>query len=319
MILNDMIDGIKKANDMIIVTHISPDGDGLGCVTAMYKAMIKINKNVNVFIDDKLPDIYRFLPYIEKITKPFDKKADLLFIIDCADENRMGNAKELLKTIPISINIDHHISNTLYATMNYVDTNAASSAEIIYQIIKMLGIDIDSDIAKCLYTGIVTDTGSFMYSSTTSFTHEVAGDLINNGVSVSEISDKIFHNIKFNKLKLIGKILNKIELYENNKIAYMEIKNEDFIETGTDLTDVENIINYGRDIDSVEVAVLLVENNDEVKGSLRSKNYINVNKIAKEFNGGGHVRASGFTINGKLSNIKEQILKAIKNELNEGY
>lgn len=312
-----MLDSIREAKKIIVVTHVSPDGDGIGCVTALYKALNKLNKDVSIFIDDDVPEIYKFMPYTEKITRPFDESADLLIAVDCADTERMGNAKNLLRKVSKSINIDHHISNTLYATMNYVDTNAASSSEIVYQLIKILGIDLDKEIAECLYVGVVTDTGHFMYGSTTSFTHEVAGDLINNGASVDKISNTIFHKIKYSKLKLIGRVINNMELYFNGKIAYMEISNEDFTKTNTKAEDVENIINYGRDIDSVEVAVMLVEKEDFVKGSLRSKNYVDVNKLAREFGGGGHVRASGFLKKGTIKEIKEKILELIKIELNE--
>jgi len=317
MILNDILDSINEAKEIVAVTHLSPDGDGIGCITALYKAMKKLDKDISIFIDDVVPDIYKFMPYTDKITRPINKKADLLIAVDCADAERMGSGKELLKIVPKSINIDHHVSNTLYANMNYVDTNAASSAEIVYQLIKILGIDLDQEIAESLYVGVVTDTGNFMYSSTTSFTHEVAGDLINNGVSVSKISDIIFHNIKYNKLKLISKAIDKMELYFNEKVAYMELKKEDFIETGTNISDVENIINFGRDIDSVEVAVMLVEKDGLVKGSLRSKSYVDVNKVAKEFNGGGHARASGFLKNSSINEVKNKVLELIKNELNE--
>ncbi|KAA5807730.1 DHH family phosphoesterase [Thermoanaerobacterium thermosaccharolyticum] len=317
MILNDILDSINEAKEIIAVTHVSPDGDGIGCITALYKAMKKLDKDISIFIDDVVPDIYKFMPYTDKITKPINKRADLLIAVDCAEAERMGSAKELLRVVPKSINIDHHVSNTLYANMNYVDTNAASSAEIVYQLIKILGIDLDQEIAESLYVGIVTDTGNFMYSSTTSFTHEVAGDLINNGVSVSKISDIIFHNIKYSKLKLISRAIDKMELYFNKKVAYMELKKEDFIETGTEISDVENIINFGRDIDGVEVAVMLIEKDGLIKGSLRSKNYVDVNKIAQKFNGGGHVRASGFSKNSSINEVKNEVLELIKNELNE--
>lgn len=317
MILNDMLDSIREAEKIAIVTHVSPDGDGIGCITALYKAMNKLRKDVSIFIDDDIPEIYRFVPYTDKITKPFDISVDLLIAVDCADSDRMGKAKELLRKVPKSINIDHHISNTLYATMNYVDTNAASSSEIVYQLIKILGIDLDQEIAECLYVGVVTDTGHFMYGSTTSFTHEVAGDLINNGASVDKISNIIFHNIKYEKLKLIGRVIDNMELYFGGKVAYMEILKDDFLKTNTKLEDVENIINYGRDIDSVEIAIMLVEKDDFVKGSLRSKKYVDVNKLAKEFGGGGHVRASGFLVKGSINDVKEKILDLIKSEVDE--
>lgn len=318
MIFTDITDKILNSNSIILITHIAPDGDGLGCVTGMYKVLKKLKKKVDIFVDDDIPEAYNFLPNIDKITKPYHKEVDLILLIDCADENRIGNSKELLKSKSVTINIDHHISNTLYAKMNYVDTNAASSAEIIYQLIKLLGAELDEDISTCLYTSIVTDTGGFMYESTTSITHEIAGDLINNGAKVKEVSDKVFHNVKYSKVKLIARVLNNLTLYKDGKIAYMEILKEDFESTNTDNTDVENIINFGRDINGVEVAVLLVEKDEETKVSFRSKEKIDVNKIANYFGGGGHIRASGCTVKRPIFEVKEQVLDVILKSLNEG-
>lgn len=318
MIFTDIIDKILESSSIILITHVAPDGDALGCVTGMYKVLKNLKKDVDIFIDDDIPETYNFLPNIKKISKPYYKEADLILIIDCADENRIGKSKELLNSNTVTINIDHHVSNTLYAKMNYVDTNAASSAEIIYQLIKLLGAELDEDISTCLYTSIVTDTGGFMYESTTSITHEIAGDLINNGAKIKEVSERVFHNMKYSKAKLIGRVLSNLVLYNNGKIAYMEILKEDFKITETNIADIENIINYGRDINGVEVAVLLVEKDDEIKVSFRSKNKIDVNKIARFFGGGGHLRASGCTIKKSLSEVKKQVLDVILKELNEG-
>ncbi|MDI6604865.1 MAG: bifunctional oligoribonuclease/PAP phosphatase NrnA [Thermoanaerobacteraceae bacterium] len=318
MILNEIIENILSSSNIILVTHISPDGDAIGCTTAMYKALKLLKKDVKIFIDDDIPDVYKFLPNSDKIERPYDKNADIIIVIDCADKDRIGNAQEFLKKDIISVNIDHHISNTLYADINYVDTNAASSAEIVYQIIKLLGINFDSDISTCLYTAIVTDTGGFMYNSTTAFTHEVAADLINNGAPVSDISDKIFHNITYNKIKLIGRALNSLELYENGKITCLEITKKDLDETNSKISDIENIVNYGRDINGVEVAILLVEKDDEIKVSLRSKEKVDVNKIAQIFGGGGHIRASGCSLKNTIKEAKIQILNKIKDIINEG-
>ncbi|AIS52479.1 bifunctional oligoribonuclease and PAP phosphatase NrnA [Thermoanaerobacter kivui] len=314
MILIDAINHIKEAQKIILTTHIAPDGDALGTVTGMYKVFKKMGKEVDAFVDDEIPDMYSFVPNIDKISKPFFKEADVVLIFDCADEERLGRAKELLKSKAATINIDHHISNTLYAKMNYVDTNAAATAEIAYQIVKLLGVDFDEEISTSFYTAILTDTGGFMYESTTSITHQIAGDLINNGAKFKEVGDKVFNSIKFNKAKLLGRALDSLTLYGEGKIAYMEILKRDFEETNTDLTQIENIINYGRNVEGVEVAVLLIEKEDEVKISLRSKEKVDVNKIANIFGGGGHIRASGCSIKGNIDEAKEKILQAIFKE-----
>ncbi|MGB9678624.1 MAG: DHH family phosphoesterase [Thermoanaerobacteraceae bacterium] len=317
MIFTDIIDEISKAKSIILITHISPDGDALGSITGMYNALKSLDKDVTMFVDDNVPDIYNYLPGIDNISRPYYKEVDLILIMDCADIERMGKAKDLLKSNALSINIDHHISNKLYAKMNYVDTNAAATAEIIYQLIKFLRVRLDEDISTSLYTAIVTDTGGFMYESTTAKTHEIAGDLINNGARFKEVSDTIFHSLKYSKAKLIGKVLDKLTLYNDGKIAYMEVLKKDFYETGTDNSDIENIINFGRDIIGVEVAILLVERDNEFKISLRSKDNIDVNKIAGLFGGGGHIRAAGCSLFLTYEQAKQEILNAVIKELGE--
>lgn len=315
MILIEVVNEIKKAESVILLTHVAPDGDAIGSVTGMYKVLKKMGKDVSAFIDDQLPEMYSFVPNVDKISRPFDKKADLVLIFDCADEERLGSSKEFLDKGPITVNIDHHISNTLYAKLNYVDTNAAATAEIAYQLVKFLGVDFDEEIATSFYTAILTDTGGFTYESTTSMTHHIAGDLINNGARFREVAEKVFNSLKFNKAKLLGKALNSLTLYKDGLVSYMEILKKDFEETGTDLSHLENIVNYGRNIEGVEVAVLLVEKEGEVKVSLRSKERVDVNKIASTFGGGGHVRASGCTIEGTIEEAKEKILKEVFKEL----
>jgi len=315
LILIDAINHIKDAKSVIVVSHIAPDGDAIGTVTGMYKVLKKMGKEVDVFIDDEIPEMYYFVPNVEKISRPFYKEADVVLIFDCADEERLGSTKELLKTSAVTINIDHHISNTLYAKLNYVDTNAAATAEIAYQIVKLLGVEFDEEIATSFYTAILTDSGGFMYESTTSITHQIAGDLINNGAKFKEIGDKVFNTLKFNKAKLLGRALNSLTLYKDGRVAYMEILKKDFQETNTNLSHIENIITYARNIEGVEVAVLLVEKEGEIKISLRSKEKIDVNKIANIFDGGGHVRAAGCSIKGNIGEAKEKILQAIFKEL----
>jgi phosphoesterase RecJ-like protein len=315
LILLDIINEIKKADTIVLLSHLAPDGDALGTLTGMYKALKKLGKEVYAFIDDQLPDLYSFLPNIDKISFPFDVEADLALIFDCAEKGRLGAAEKFLQSCPVTANIDHHISNTLYAKLNYVDTNAAATAEIAYQIVKLLGLDFDKEMATSFYTAILTDTGGFTYESTTSMTHHIAGDLINNGADFTLVAEKVFNSLKFNKAKLLGRALNSLTLYKDGLVSYMEILKRDFEETGTDLSHLENIITYGRNIEGVEVAVLLVEKDGEVKISLRSKNRVDVNKIASFFGGGGHVRASGCTIKGSIEEARGKILGKIFEEL----
>ncbi len=204
----------------------------------------------------------------------------------------------------------------MYGDLNFVDTNAPAVAEVVYQLLKILGINSDKDIAACLYTSLVTDTGSFRYPGTTSVTHMIAGDLINTGLDFSSIHRKIFENKKFERLKLYGKVLEEMYL-EDEKLCVMKVTEKMIKELNIeDAKDTSDIISQGMQIGSVEVAVLFKEVEDGVKISLRSKEYVDVRKIAENFGGGGHTRASGAFIKGEALNIVEKkLIETIKKEL----
>lgn len=315
MINSSIINLIKESSNIAILSHVAPDGDSIGSSLALFNALIKQGKNVKFILDDDVPSIYSFLKGSDEVEKPVeDYTFDLVIALDSGDIGRLGKSTKYLNGGKI-INIDHHVSNSAFGSYNIIDSNAAATAEIVYDIIKMLNVDIDKDISECLYTAIVTDTGQFQYSNTTSITHHMAGDLINCGVKPSKIYRLIYQNNTKEKMKLIGEAINNLEFYLDDKISCITITKDQFKRIGAKSEDCEGIINFARDIGSVEVAVFLREDDDgKIKASFRSKNYIDVNRIAEKFGGGGHKRASGATILGKINIIKKQVItETIKN------
>lgn len=312
MINPKIIKLIKESANIIILSHIAPDGDSIGSSLALLKALKKWNKNVKFVLDDEVPETYKFLAGADKVEKPCNNDDyDVVIVLDSGDIGRLGKSAKYLNKKRI-INIDHHISNTSFGTYNLIDSNAAATSELVYNIIKMLGIDIDKEIAECLYIGIVTDTGQFQYSNTTSVTHNIAGDLINYGVNSSKLYRKIYQNNTKEKMKLIGEAIESLEFYLNDKISCITIKKEQFNEIGANDEDADGIINFARDINTVEVALFFRENSDgKVKVGFRSKDYIDVNIAAEQFGGGGHKRASGATIVGDIDIVKEQVIKKV--------
>lgn len=324
MIYPAIIKTIKASKNILITTHINPDGDAIGALLGLYIALSRAGYQVWPVIDDEFPKLYKFLTGWENVRKPSDpevlaekEKIDLIIALDCGDVERLGESASYMAGKAI-INIDHHISNTAFGTLNMVDSNAAAAGEIIYQIIKILGLPLDKDISEALYTAIVTDTGQFRYSNTTSVTHQIAGDLINNGVETPYMYEQIYQNISKARMILSGKALNSLKLSCDDKVASMAVTLSDMDSSGADGSDTEGIINFGRDIDSVEIAVLFKEHEEEkIKVSFRSKNIVDVAELAQEFGGGGHPRAAGCTIYKTIDEAKEIVLNRIEKALNK--
>jgi phosphoesterase RecJ-like protein len=258
-----------------------------------------------------------FLPFSNMLNgecvKPKDG-TDCVIILDCGNKERISAELDNFKGTVI--NIDHHMSNDLYGDFNYVDVNAAATAEIVYELINILKVPIDSDIARCLYTSLVTDTGSFRHSNATTTTHIIASELLKFNISHSDIHSNIFDNKPYEKLKLTGYVLSNTELMFDGKLAVMEISKEILKKLNMVLDDSSDIISQGLQIRGVEGSVLFREVDGGVKVSLRSKKYLNVNKVASVFGGGGHVRASGITMKDiSLEEAKKLVLNQIKEEI----
>lgn len=319
MIMNNILKKIKESNKIAITFHVSPDGDSLGSSLALLQGLKKIGKEAYILSKEEIPESFKFLSFSECINgENFKVLPDIecVIVLDCGDVKRINADIDIQNRDYTLINIDHHMTNELYGDLNYVDTNAAAVSEIVYQMLRIMGIEIDSEMAKCLYTSLITDTGSFKYSGTTSVTHTIAGDLINTGIDFSEIHRIVFDNKKLKSIKLYGKAIEKMEVI-NEKICIIMVTKDMFSQVGIEgEVDTSDIVNIGMQVDTVEVAALIKETEDGIKVSLRSKSRVDVRKIAETFNGGGHIKASGFTIQGKsVEEAKHIILREIEKEL----
>lgn len=320
MIMNDILGKIKESRKIAITFHKSPDGDSLGSSLALMQGLQKIDKEAYILCKEEIPVDFKFLPYSDKIdSKKFSVSpgTECVIVLDCGDTKRINADLDFNNKDYTIINIDHHLSNDLYGDLNYVDTNASAMSETVYQMLRIMGIKIDKDMATCLYTSLITDTGSFKYSGTTSVTHTIAGDLINTGIDFSEIHRIVFDNKKINTIKLRGKAIEKMELIDE-KICIMVITKEMLSGLGLDseTADTSDIINIGMQVDSVETTALIKEADDGVKVSLRSKSKVDVRKVAEIFGGGGHIRASGLRLENKImEEAKELIINELKKAL----
>ena len=313
-LMEEAIKLIKKSEKIYICSHVQPDGDNIGSTLALGMAIKKINKNVKVLKVDDIPSDYKFLPNVDLIKK-YDKEEDIdLFIaLDSSDMERLGVGKEFAKNAKNIINIDHHITNNNFGDINIVSPSSAATGELIYEFIRQMKVDMDKNIATCLYTAISTDTGSFIYSNTTYITHLIVAELLKTGIDISYININLYQKRSMERTRLIINVLNDMEICLDGKIGIVTVTQDILKSNNAKMEDTEGIISFVRDIDSVEVACLLKEvDKNEIKVSLRSKEKIDVSKISSKFNGGGHIRAAGCTLFTEIDNAKELILKEIE-------
>lgn len=315
MMLEDIMHVIKSAENIVILTHKDPDGDAVGSSLAMYLALKGINKKVDLIIPT-YPKTFNFLPGIEEIKKESNiKNYDLAIALDCGDRERLNGFVDYFDNANKKISIDHHGTNNMFGDYNYVNPDAAATAQVLYLILSFLEIDISKDIAECLYTGLLTDTGGFKYSSVTLETFEIAQNLLAKGINIAEISRKVLDVMTKKELELLKRALNRIELFEDEKIAITYITKEDMQSIGSENGDHDGIVNYGRNIEGVEVSVLLRESDTGFKVSLRSNEYVNVSDVALIFGGGGHKKAAGCVLHMGLEEAKKSILQEVKRYL----
>jgi len=304
---------IKESDNIVLISHINPDGDALGSSLSMYNILKKLNKNVTIFNATDLPPYLDFLPNFNKVKKTLPKKIDLMISFDCGSFDRLG----IDRRDYFLINLDHHISNTNYGDLNLIEANAASTSQVVFNLLEANNVEIDKDSATCIYTALVTDTGNFQYESVNAEVFRVASELVKAGANPDFISKMLYQRDRLSRLRFLAKALDTLELYLEGQVAIVEVTKELMEMTGAVKDDTDGIVNMIRAINSVEVALLLREEEDgSIKISLRSKNYVDVSKIAIKYGGGGHIRASGATIKDKtFSEIKEMILNDIKGEL----
>ncbi|PIQ88098.1 MAG: hypothetical protein COV73_00625 [Candidatus Omnitrophica bacterium CG11_big_fil_rev_8_21_14_0_20_43_6] len=318
MSLNEICRSIKKYNSFLITAHISPEGDALGAVLGFYNLVRKLGKQGTIIIDDQLPGDYDFLPGFKQIKRLGEKlsrlKFDCLVALDCADLKRTGRVYKLnLANQPV-LNIDHHISNQNFGDLNWVNPQVSSCSEMIYGLFKKLRLPIDKNTALVLYTGMMTDTGSFHYSNTSSSTFAAAAELVKSGINVAQAYRHAYENIPPQEVKLLLKILSKIKFFAQGRIAAFVIDPRLPAVKNPALDLADQVLNFGRSIKGVEVVVLFKNNLGEklqVRIHLRSQGKIDVNKIARFFGGGGHKTAAGCTVPGKIQDVQRKVISKI--------
>jgi len=312
---------LLQGKRIILCGHVTPDGDCLGSVIALGLALEKVGKEVTLATPDPVPEVYNFLPEVKRFqegSKALQGKYDNFVILDCSVPDRLGPLRELLMRPIITCSIDHHVNSNEFAQYNYVDSKAAAVGEIIQDLFNLLSFPLTPEIAICLYVAIVTDTGSFQYDNTRANTHRRAAKLIEYGVPAAKINRLIYEQKPLSSLKLLEAVLGTLSVSPCGRVSWMVVDLEMLKNKNAGKEHVDGLINYGRSIRGVEVALLFQEiSEDCFKVGFRSKELVDVNNLAGKFGGGGHNRAAGCILKGDLENIKTQVITAALQAVSE--
>lgn len=317
----NLADELRKASEVALFSHVSPDGDCLGSMLAIGLALEQMGKRVEFYNPDPVPQNLTFLPGAARI-KPWRTGMllpSVLLFVDCADLQRADIPSGEIPNQAVCLNLDHHISNQNFGQVNWVDPEAAASGELAYDLILSLGVQLNLEMAENLYTAVLTDTGSFQYGNTTARTHGVAAALLELGIDFVRIHHQIFDQKPLAQVRLLEKALSSLELFADGNLGMMVLSLTDFSSSGAEDSLSEGLVNHARSIERVEAAALLREvGTGKVKVSLRSNLWLDVNAIASQFGGGGHKRAAGCTLPASLAEAKAKILAAMEEALRVG-
>jgi len=320
--LKEICAGIKKYDNFLITAHTSLEGDALGAELAFYALIRKLGKRGVILNEDGIPYGHDFMPGVRKIRRLNSRspyiKFDCMVVLDCADLKRTGEVWRLNKYNKPVLNIDHHISNKGFGSLHWIDPHASSCSEMIYCIYKQMRLPIDKPEAICMYTGMMTDTGSFRYSNTSSFTHQAVAELLKFNINVPLIYRYVYENFALAETKLLIKLLPKINFSAQGEIAYFKLRKDLLKDSVISMDLGDQLLSFARAIKGVEVVALFRESlkgDNRVRINLRSHGKVDVNKIAALFGGGGHKSAAGCTPRGEINRIIKEVLASIRQVL----
>ena len=327
--LKAIAEELKAAGRIAIAAHLNPDGDCIGSALAMRRILRKMGKEAEVFDRDKVPDNLMFLSGADTV-RPLTAASgryDALLCVDCAELSRIvsfsvpGQKEQLDRLMGLCtrvLQIDHHPTNPLYGDVQAVDGRAAATCVLIHDLMGLLGVQADREIAECLYTGISTDTGNFLQDNTNEDALRVVAAIQSTGFSQAELGRRLFAERRPEQVALITRALQTLRYAQGGAVTCMTLTLADFEETGALSEDADTIVNFGRDIRGVHMTMLARETEDGIKMSLRSIAPWKVNGVARAFGGGGHEQASGCTVHGKgLKEAADEVFQALQKALEE--
>lgn len=311
--MEEVLEELRRSDDFLVLTHVDPDGDALGSQCALLLALRKMGKKAVAVINAPIPRRYRFLPYISQcqVASKFPSHR-VCVTLDVGDLQRIReNARR--EEFARIVNIDHHVSNTMFGDVNWVDPRACAAGEMVWRILKALPVEPDRDILDSIYTAILSDTGRFQYSNTTPAVLRLGAELAEAGADIHGVSRKLFASESVGALRALRAGLANLRIHEGGRIGSVTLTWKELQDSGAAEDDTENLINFVRKVDTVEVALYLRERADgSLKLSLRSRNGVDVSRIAIAFGGGGHPYAAGAVMQGPMEEALEKALDACR-------
>lgn len=312
----DLLKKIRQGNRFLLTSHINPDGDAIGSALGLARLLRRMGKGAVVWNRDPTPTVYRPLPGSERIhvgEEPpagFPDMFDAIIVLECPSPDRTGIDKHL-SARPV-INIDHHLGNQCYGSVNWVDSAAPAVGEMVYRLAQGLKLDLDPETASCLYLTLVTDTGGFRFSNATPAAFEAAAALVRDGAHPEQVSQWLYESQPLPVVRLAGEMLRTLEVHEDGRIATARLTQEMFERVGASPGDSEGLIDFPRSVAGVEAVALIRQREDGThKVSLRSRGEVDVEKIARHHGGGGHRNAAGFVLEGDGEDVRQRVVTAL--------
>ncbi|MFM9277271.1 DHH family phosphoesterase [Paenibacillus jiagnxiensis] len=313
-------DFLQEHDDFLIVSHVQPDGDAVSSTLTVGWLLSCLGKKFTMLNEGPIPQRMKFLWHADNIVnmslQPLDRKYSRVICVDCADFRRVGLTEQYFADDALILNIDHHPTNDGYGSINVIKSDAAATAEILFDLVRLCGVNWDTEIASLVYTGLLTDTGGFRYSNTSPQVMSIASKLLSYGVNGPDLSERLLECMSLAQVQILTRALSTLEMAADGKIAWVTVLPEDMKAAGAENEDLEGIVNYPRNIQGVEVGILFkVIDGQAVKASLRSAGKVDVAALAQSFGGGGHVRAAGCRLEGPLEQVVEQVVSRVKEKL----
>lgn len=308
---------LGEGDDFLLTSHVGCDGDGIGGCLALARVLTRMGKRVAVVVPDEPDPHYAFLvgfAGIDTVGQSPPPPADRLVVLDAPDLGRIGAVADRIGPETTVLNLDHHPDNQRFGSVNLVSDEVSSTCEMVYHLLAAMGQEIDPEVATALYAGILFDTGGFRFSLTTATTFEVAAALVRRGVHLDRVADRVFGQKTLAELQQLGRAIDSLGLHFGGRVAVMHLTHAEMA-----AGDPEEVVNYGLLVKGVEVSALIREPDPgQQRVSLRSRERLDVSKIAARFGGGGHYRASGYRFAGTREAAEEELLAVLGRNLSEG-
>ena len=319
-VLRQICDEVRRRRSFLLTSHARPDGDSIGSQLAMAFALDAMGKQVRILNADAAPDHYREFPGMDRIeivtAVPPEAAGDAVIVMECSDLKRTGVSGFDGRYI---INIDHHGGNRMYGALNWFDETAAACGEMVFELIRCLGVPLSPEIATHIYLAVLTDTGSFHHSNITPRTFDICRQAVEAGVNPAAMARRVFDSNSFGKLKLIGALLDSMQLVDEGRLAVLSMDDAMLAACGCTHNDTEGVINLPLTAREIQAVVFFkVSTDGEVRVSMRSKYDVDVRLVANQFGGGGHKNAAGFTVSQSLDEVRPVILERVTQAIRSG-